>query len=520
MSERASVRSTIDLDGTSPQFFTIPDYIFKGGQLDTRIAIEGIDGRTITYRGLRENVRTIVNGLNSLGFKKNDRIAIVFYDGVEMAVTSVAIPSGFIAIPLSPQLKPSELTSYLVDIGAKAVIMDNRYEGALKGTTKACGIEVVEILSPKEKKDGVFTISGHLNSSIEDNKYAAPEDVAFIMQTSGTTAKPKWIPRTHSNVCWAMFIQNKFLGPAAEDKGIIAAPLFHGQGLFVLYSSLFAGSTAVCASFNPAEFYHWLDSLKPTWYIGGSTIHQWVLDAAEGNEDLISRIKLKVIRTGAGSTPQKTLQGLEKLFGAHAVETYAMTETGTIAWNPNPSQNKKFNLCYRFGSEVQIVGEKGQTLERGNRGEISVCGPAVSKNYENNPAATSSAFINGWFRTGDLGYIDQENCLHIEGRFKEVINRGGEKIAPQEVEDVLQEHPAIAEAVVFPVPHPRMGEDVAAAVVLKKEFKISEKDLRMYLFNHLTYFKVPTRITFVEYIPKEPAGKMNRLDMAKKLGIC
>jgi acyl-CoA synthetase (AMP-forming)/AMP-acid ligase II len=504
----------------SPQFFTIPDFIFKGGQRDEGIAIEGVNGRTITYRGLRENVQMVVGWLNSLGFRRKDRIAIALPDGFEMAISLVAIPSGFTAIPLNPSFSVSEFNSYMLDIGAKALVTDQNEGTPLRGVAKDQGIEVIELILPKSKGEVAFTIAGHSGNPAGEPEFAGTEDVAFVMQTSGTTSKPKWVPLTQSNVCYNVFNRSKYLAASVEDRGLIIVPLFHAQGLMSLYGSLYSGGIAVCPpSFNPLEFYRLLDSVRPTWYVGGSTIHQSVLDTAKGNEDIISRSRLKRIRTGAGSTPQRTMQELERLFGAHFIETYATTEGGATAWNPDPSHSNCFILCYPFGPEVTIIGDDAQILPQGKHGEIMVRGPSVFGGYENDPTANFAAFIDGWFRTGDRGYLDEVNHLHLDGRVKEVINRGGEKVAPQDVEEALLEHQAVAEAVVFPVPHPTLGEDVVAAIVLRRGQEVGEKDLRAFLFDRLVYFKVPTRIVFVESIPKGPAGKVSRLDMARTLGF-
>jgi acyl-CoA synthetase (AMP-forming)/AMP-acid ligase II len=479
------------------------------------VAVEGVDGRKMTYGGLFESSRMIVSDLNSLGFSRNDRIAIAFPDGLEMAVAAVAIPSGFTAIPFSPKLKPSELETNLIDVKAKALITGER-ESPLKDAAKELGIEVFGIL--QKDRAGPFTIDGIINKVIREPRLAQEEDFAFLMQSSGTTSKPKNILRTNSSICWTVFNMNHYLAPAADDLGLIAAPLFHAQGLFVLYSSLFAGSASICAPFNPLEFYDWLEAFRPTWYIGGPTLHQWVMDTAAGREAL-SRLNLKVIRTGAGSLQQRTMQELEKIFGAQVKETYAMTESGIIAWNPNPSRDRRFRICYPFGPEIKIIGEDGRSLGSGEAGEIAVRGPEISLRYEDNPEESSLAFVDGWFKTGDRGFIDDANFLHLIGRLKEFINRGGEKVSPQEIEEALLEHPAVADAVSFPIPHQRLGEDVAAAVVLKKGAEASEKDLRIFLFKRLAYFKVPTRIVFIGSIPKGPSGKANRLEMAKTLGI-
>lgn len=504
----------------SLQFHTIPEYIFRAGVRHDSVAIGGVDGRTLTYGGLREKVRMIVGGLNSQGFSRNDRIAIVHQDGLEMAACLVAILSGFTAIPLNPSLRTAEFSGYFSTIGAKALVTEPGDEAPLKGVAKDLGIETVEVRSLKGSGEEAFTIvcpSGH---PPEEPKFAGPEDKSFILQSSGTTSKPKWIPITHSNACWNIQNRINYLSETADDRGLIIAPLFHAQGLFSLLSCICAGGMAVCApGFSPVKFYSWLDSVRPTWYTSGPAVHQLVLDTANEKMDVISRSCLRQIRTGSGSTPQSTLQELGRLFRTSLIESYASTEGGAIGWNPDPAHSTGFRLCYPYGPEVAIIGDDAQALPQDKLGEIVVRGPAVFKGYINDPLATSAAFVDDWFRTGDRGYLDGEKFLHLAGRIKEEINMGGEKVAPQEVERALLEHPAIAEAVAFPVPHQTLGEVVAAAVVLKRDQCVSENDLRAFLFSHLVYFKVPTRIVFVDSLPKGPVGKVSRLDMAKALDL-
>jgi acyl-CoA synthetase (AMP-forming)/AMP-acid ligase II len=212
---------------------------------------------------------------------------------------------------------------------------------------------------------------------------------------------------------------------------------------------------------------------------------------------------------------------LEATFRAPVIEAYGMTEAShQMASNLLPPGLRKAGFVGKAaGPEVAIMDEGGGLLPQGCSGEVVIRGPNVFSGYENNPSANASAFTNGWFRTGDRGVFDADGYLQITGRLKEIINRGGEKIAPREVDDILQAHPAVAQVVAFAMPHDKLGEDVAAIVVLKEGHTASERELRDYAAKYLADFKVPRTILFRDEIPKGPTGKLQRIGLAQKLGL-
>jgi acyl-CoA synthetase (AMP-forming)/AMP-acid ligase II len=253
-------------------------------------------------------------------------------------------------------------------------------------------------------------------------------------------------------------------------------------------------------------------------YSAVPAVQQSIIEMAKENKDVISRSRLRLVRTGTASLPSKTLKELERIFGVPVVETYGSTEAIGIG-RSSPCMGHRLGALKPIAPGIEIMNEKGNELHQGELGEIAVRGPNVFKGYEDDPEANKAAFVDGWFRTGDLGYFDGEGYLHLVGRVKEIINKGGEKVAPQEIDSALMEHPVVAEAVAFPVPHKTLGEDVDAAVVLREGGQVTEGELRSFLFDRLAYFNVPTRIVFVKMIPKGPTGKANRSDMARTLGL-
>jgi acyl-CoA synthetase (AMP-forming)/AMP-acid ligase II len=278
----------------------------------------------------------------------------------------------------------------------------------------------------------------------------------------------------------------------------------------------------VCSpGFDAFRFFNWLDETKPTWYTAVPTMHQLVLSRAGRQADIIARTKLRFVRSSSAPLPPVVMEELEKTFSAPAIEAYGMTEAShQMATNPLPPLARKPGSVGR-GADVQIgiMDDEGKLLPPGALGEIVIKGGNVTGGYENNPAANASSFTDGWFRTGDQGYLDDDSYLFLTGRLKEIINRGGEKISPREVDEVLLQHEAVAQAVAFAVPHERLGEEVAAAVVLKDGATAAEKELRDYAAAHLADFKVPRNIIILTDIPKGATGKVQRIGLAEKLGL-
>jgi acyl-CoA synthetase (AMP-forming)/AMP-acid ligase II/acyl carrier protein len=304
----------------------------------------------------------------------------------------------------------------------------------------------------------------------------------------------------------------------ADDISLSAMPLFHIHGLACLLAAIGAGGSCVCLrSFRADQFPRWLETWKPTWFSAVPTLLQALLDFAR---DLsIPSSSLRFIRSSSAPLPSPLMAGLEKVFGVPVIESYGMTEAAhQMASNPLPPRTRKAgSVGLPAGPQIAILDEAGAALANGYIGEVAVMGPNVTPGYEDNPQANASSYCAGWFRTGDQGYFDQEGYLFIVGRLKELINRGGEKIAPREIDEALLAHPAIQQAVAFAVPHASLGEDIAAAVVLQADALCSEAGLREFLLDRLPAFKVPSRIILVDHLPKGPTGKIQRIAMADRL---
>jgi acyl-CoA synthetase (AMP-forming)/AMP-acid ligase II len=294
-------------------------------------------------------------------------------------------------------------------------------------------------------------------------------------------------------------------------------PLFHIHGLVgVVLSSLLAGGSIVCsAGYESTSFAALMHDFRPTWYSAVPTIHQSVLALAKANAAVAAGGHLRLIRSSSAALPPTVMADLEETFRVPVIESYGMTEAAhQMASNPlPPARRKPGSVGLPAGPEMAIMGDDGNLLSPGQTGEIVIRGSNVTAGYANNPEANQAAFCGGWFRTGDLGRMDGEGYFYITGRKKEMINRGGENISPREIDEVLMEHPAVTQAITFAVPHPSLGEDVAAAVVLRAEATLGEQDLREFAFARLAEFKVPSRIVFVDAVPKGPTGKLQRIGL-------
>jgi hypothetical protein len=300
-------------------------------------------------------------------------------------------------------------------------------------------------------------------------------------------------------------------------------PLFHVHGLIAgVLASLAAGGRVFCTSGPHApQFFDWLSESQATWYTATPTVHQAIVARGQLYAKVVAQKPLRFIRSCSAPLPPKVLADLEAVFGVPAIESYGMTEgSHQICSNPlPPAQHKPASVGLPTGVEVAVVDSRENSVALGQSGEVVLRGPTIFTGYENNPEANASAFRDGWFRTGDQGYFDSEGYLFLNGRFKELINRAAVKISPREVDEALLDHSSVEQAVTFAIPDPRLGEDVGAAVVLKKGLCSTERELREFAARTLSDFKVPRRIFIVEKIPKGPTGKLQRIGMAKKLGL-
>ena len=489
---------------------------------DDSVAILAPGRPSLSFAGLRAQAQQTVAALNERGVGRNDRVAIVLPNGAEMATAFLSVACGATTAPLNPAYRLDEFEFYLSDLNSKALIVERGSESPAVAAAEKLGIPVLAIVAGDAA--GTFSFeSAPSGDAAADCGMAQPDDIGLVLHTSGTTSRPKIVPLTQRNLCASARNISTTLALTADDRCMNVMPLFHIHGLMAaIMSSLRVGASVFCTpGFNALKFFPWLEEAKPTWYTAVPTMHQAILPRAARSKDIVDAAKLRFIRSSSSSLPPQVMQALEDTFGAPVVEAYAMTEAAhQMTSNPLPPRARKpGTVGIAAGPEVGIMDSDGEILARGSVGEIVIRGENVTPGYENNPKANAENFTNGWFRTGDQGVLDDEGYLSITGRLKEIINRGGEKISPREVDDVLMDHPAVQQVVTFATPHPKLGEEVAAAVVLREGQQASEREIRDFAAARLADFKVPRKVLFLEEIPKGPTGKMQRIGLAEKLGL-
>ncbi len=477
----------------------------------------------LTYGGLYEQAARVVSTLNVMGLGRNDRIAMLLPNGPDLAVAFLAVAAGATCAPLNPAYREAELDFYLSNLNARALIVESGDDSPAIRVARAQQIPLIELVSQPDGVAGVFALEGDTGLRPVQGGLAQPDDVALVLHTSGTTSRPKLVPLTHANICTSARNVQCALQLSREDRCLNIMPLFHIHGLIAaVLASLTAGASTVCTpGFYAPKFLEWLSEFRPTWYTAVPTMHQAIVARAETNRNIIAHSPLRFIRSCSSAMPPLLMAQLENAFGAPLIEAYGMTEAAhQISSNPlPPAERKPGSVGVAADPEVSVMDKIGNLLPAGEMGEIVIRGPNVTCGYENNPGANEAAFTNGWFRTGDEGYLDEEGYLFIRGRIKEIINRGGEKISPREVDEVLLHHPAVAQAVTFALPDDRLGEDVATALVLHDGTTVTQLEIQEFAAKQLADFKVPRTVVIVDEIPKGPTGKLQRVGLAEKLGL-
>ena len=489
-------------------------------------AITAPERTPMTYGKLRELAGHTVSALNDLGIGRGDRVAMVLPNSPETLAAFLSVGAGASTAPLNPAYRQEEYAYYLSDLGAKALVVrqDGGEEAKLaRAAAESKGIAVLELVADTDGPAGSFCLKGGTPAEAANPGFAESGDEALVLHTSGTTSKPKIVPLLQNNVAASAGNIRQVLQLSVSDNCLSIMPLFHIHGLIAasLAPLSAGGQVTVPGPFNALSMLRWLTESGATWYTGVPTMHQALLDRARKRPEAAQGLGLRLIRSSSASLPSQTMKQLEETFGCPVIESYGMTEAAhQMTSNPLPPKPRKAgSVGVAAGPEVGIADDAGNFVAPGEAGEVCIKGENVTPGYENNPDANAQAFFQGWFRTGDQGILDEDGYLTITGRLKELINRGGEKVSPVEVDEALMDHPAVAQAVAFALPHKKLGETVAAAVRLAEGAELDEKSLKAFVAERLADFKVPQKIVFLAEIPKGPTGKMQRIGMAEKLGL-
>lgn len=471
----------------------------------------------VTYAGLSDVVSRAGTWLSSRKLGAGSRVAVCLPQGMALAIAVLAVGCHATVIALHPGLTESELAALLAEAHADAVLglPDDPLPARLARQHRMANLtlDLEQLLSgPRE------TLAGEPDTRAGP----APDDTAFVLFTSGTTGQPKRVPLTHRQVLASACNIARHLALTPDDRGLCLMPLFHSHGLVGgLLAPLAAGASVVCApGFDGAAVLSWINEFAPTWYTAAPTIHRAVADLACEASGAVSTHKLRFIRSASSALPPELLQRLESLWGVPVIESYGMTESATqMASNPlPPGLRKSGSVGLPAGAALRVIDAGGNDQPTESVGSIVARGPVVFSGYEGAPAANAGAFRDGWFVTGDLGWFDTDGYLYIVGRDADIINRGGEKFAPFEIEQALSRLPAVAQAAAYPVPHPTLGEDVHAAVVLERGHDADPHALRTALFGAIADFKIPARIHILNEIPTGVGGKLQRRRLHEMIG--
>jgi amino acid adenylation domain-containing protein len=472
---------------------------------------------------LGQHIDDTIAHLRAMGIRRGDRVALALPQGPEAATAFLAIAAGAVCAPINPALRERELSRDLTDLGVRAMVVPAPADSTPASVARSLDIDVIGLAVEPADPAGLFGLQPvPAPVAPADDEPARSGDVALLLQTSGTTSRPKRVPLTHANILASAGFIGETLALTPHDRCLDLMPLFHVHGLIAGLAALVAGGSVLAVpAFDVSRVFAWIDECRPTWITGVPAFYAAMVSEVSQHGAILARSPLRLVRSASAPLPVRLMRALEEAFAVPVIEAYGMTEAATVTTsNPIPPGTRKPGSAGRAaGPEIAVLDGAGRPLPAGQEGQIALRGDNVTHGYDGDVEATARAFRGGWFHTGDLGHLDEDGYLFITGRVKEIINRGGEKVAPREVEEALLQHPGIADAAVFPLPHPTLGEDVGAAVVLRPGAGVTAADIRHWARERLADFKAPRRIALVSELPRGSTGKVARAVLARQLGL-
>lgn len=472
-------------------------------------------GIRVTYDSLRQQVLAMANALTSLGIRRGDAVAIALPNGLPAIVSFLAASCVGAAAPLNPAYPYEEFLFFLRDTHAHVLLCPAVGAEFVRSAAADCNVPVYSVEMNDQGRVSLHGAPSGGASTVEPT----PEDIALILHTSGSTGRPKRVPLRHFNLAVSSANIANSYALTEEDVSLCIMPLFHVHGLIgsTMATLVSGGTVVVPTKFNALSFWRTVRDHHVTWFSGVPTMHQLLL--ARTHHKPAEAASLRFIRSCSAPLSSELIHKIEGLFGVPFVEAYGMTEAAhQMTSNPLPPRHRKAgSVGVGIGLRVSILDKEGHHLGTEQRGEVAIQGANVFSGYDNNPEANARAFTHGWFRTGDEGWLDSDSYLHLSGRIKDIIIRGGENVAPHEVDGVLLRHPAVSAAVTFGLSHPTLGEEVAAAVVLHEAHGATETTLIKHCRESLAEFKCPKKIYLVKSIPTTATGKIRRRAVAAAL---
>lgn len=497
---------------------TIPSLLaMQSARHGDRAALAAVDGPALTYAELSATIDLLAVDLRTRGVGRSSRVAVVLPNGGDVAIGLLAVASSAIGVPLAPQATAEEYRVWFRAGRVTHVLTSAAAMPAARDVAAELGLPVLELC---HGAGGRRIAGGAVSPST--GAAAAPcssADVAVVLMTSGSTGMPKRVPLTHANLlAGAMSVAGAIeLSPA--DRVLVMWEQYHVGGLVdLLLAPLAGGGTVVCAGgFDAVRFFDVLDRVRPTWFQGVPATLRELLVHARLAGLLPVASSLRLLRSVAAPLPPDLMRELEEGFGVPVIQTFGMTEAAPLITTNRlpPGIRRPGSTGTPCGCEVEVLDAAGQSLPPGATGEVAVRGPNVFAGYEDDPETNARVFRRGWFMTGDIGRFDGDGFLHLTGRVKEMINRGGEKIAPAEVEEAAASHQDVSEAAAFAIPHATLGEDVGLAVVPRSRTSIDREEIRTHIARRLSRFKVPTQVFVLDELPRCPVGKIRRRELAE-----
>jgi acyl-CoA synthetase (AMP-forming)/AMP-acid ligase II/thioesterase domain-containing protein len=473
----------------------------------------------LSYGALGAQIAAFGADLRANGIGRSARVAIMLPDGPKLAVAIVAAACHAVAVPLNPKLTASELEELFATLRIDALVALDRIDNPVRDVAARHNACFLEPSSGTRGNLNILAGAAATSTPPGSEMTPRPDDAAVILRTSATTGRPKLVPLTHRILTSTAEKRALLFNLTVDDRALCAAPLYYSQALKgTLLTPLLRGGSVACpdSTVDRDALMRVID-LRPSWIAAGPVFFANLLERALARRGAPLHHSLRFMTSSAAPLSFAVRQGLEEVFGIPVLEGYGLTETGTVAANSITPEHRKTGTVGRPSpDEVAIRAEDGRLLPPGETGEIVVRGPGVMPGYLYNEEANRAAFVDGWFRTGDLGSIDAEGFLTLLGRLKDLINRGGEKISPDEIERALLLHPCVREAAAFSVPHHRLGQSVAAAVVLMPEAKTTPTEIKSFLFEHLAPFKIPQRVFVNAKLPRGATGKILRRQLSEE----
>jgi acyl-coenzyme A synthetase/AMP-(fatty) acid ligase/acyl carrier protein len=470
---------------------------------------------SLSYRALATEVDRAGAALGAIGIGVGTRVALALASGPETAVASLSSIAWAICVPLNPTLDRRTYDLLLANLHVDALIAAAGQDSNAAAAAYARGMRVVWLAPRSGAAAGTFDFRTDATRTAIPSRRPLPADIALLLHTSGTTSKPKVVPLTQTQV----LARSRAQPIDGADRCLCVAPLFTGSALHSLLAPLAAGADIGFAHGpGPAAIIDALNALGTTYFSASPTVLSSVVDALN-HGGATSFASLRFVRSSSSALDAELQRRIEGALGVPVVQGYGMTEAGPIAQNPlPPAQRKPGSVGLSVGPDIAILDENGGSCERGVEGAVMVRGAGVMCGYADDAQANLEAFHDGWFRTGDTGHLDEDGYLFLTGRMKDIVNRGGFKISPAQIDEVLLRHPDVREAVAFAVSHPTLGEDLAAAAVLHVGASTTAQQLRDFAFEHLEPYKVPSMILLVSTLDRDALGKVNRRSLARTLG--